>query len=91
MALVAVTVVPARVTLGLEINSVEVKERVMLSPDFARFVALFVDEIVTLLRVGLVVSKVTEVWSSVVVFGEPRLPAWSSTSILKEAWTFYPS
>ena len=41
----------------------------------------------TLPNVGAVVSSVTEVWSVVVVFGEPLLPALSSTEMLKDALT----
>ena len=40
------------------------------------------------LKVGAVVSSVTAVWSVVVVSGEPRLPALSSTVMLKAALPF---
>ena len=55
---VAVRVVPASVTVGAGIASLEVKASVRVSPDFARFVDALFEASVTLLKVGAVVSKV---------------------------------
>ena len=57
--LVAVVVDPASVTVGTGIGSLEVKKRVRLSPDFARFVDTLFEASETLLKVGTVVSKLT--------------------------------
>ena len=80
----AVTDDPARVTFGAGMGSLEVKERVRLSPDFARFVETLFEASVTLLNVGAIVSSVTEVWSVVDVSAILVLPAWSCTVMLKD-------
>ena len=82
--LVAVIVDPASVTVGTGIGSLEVKERVRLSPDFARFVDRLFEASETLLNVGAIVSSVTEVWSVVDVSAILVLPAWSCTVMLKD-------
>ena len=83
-SLVAVIVDPASVTVGTGIGSLEVKERVRLSPDFAWFVDTLFEASVTLLNFGAIVSSVTKVWSVVEVSAILVLPAWSCTVMLKD-------
>ena len=54
--LVAIIVDPASVTVGAGIGSLEVKERVRLSPDFALFIDTLFEASETLPKVGTVVK-----------------------------------
>ena len=78
-----VTEWPAMVTVGVLIDSLEVKERVTVLPTLAREVFELFDAIVTGERVGGVLSKVTEDPFVTAVTGVMALPAASVAFIAK--------
>ena len=73
----------ANVTVGVEILSLAVNVKVTSSPALANVEVLLSEAILTLLRVGAVVSVVTLVPSVVAVIAVPVLPVLSLDDILK--------
>jgi hypothetical protein len=74
---------PAIVTVGVAMFSLEAIVNVIISPTFAKVVALLFDAMVAVSNVGTVLSKVTALPDVTAVTAVPALPAMSLKAMLK--------